>query len=152
MYQAFFWEQYAQTCPSLWSEYICPSTATIQPCVAASSSVCLVLKSVLIKYLPACQECEKRFLRNSSLKLHMRIHAGDKPFKCESCEKAFSDRSNLRRHMREMHSDTALHMRIHAGEKPFKCESCEKAFNDRSNRRKHMRKMHSDTAAVVAAL
>lgn len=66
-------------------------------CVAHSSSVTI--------------QCDKVFKQSSSLKTHMRSHAGIKPFVCSVCQKNFSASFALRRHER-----------IHTGEKAYKCK------------------------------
>lgn len=47
-----------------------------------------------------CNVCHKQFLRHDHIKLHLRIHTGEKPFICkvENCEKAFSDPRGLAYH------------------------------------------------------
>ncbi|KAL9111363.1 MAG: hypothetical protein Q9227_004240 [Pyrenula ochraceoflavens] len=46
----------------------------------------------------ACPKCQKCFTRAHNLRVHMRIHQGDKPFSCAECGKAFARDPDRRRH------------------------------------------------------
>eukprot|EP00035_Acanthoeca_spectabilis_P023458 m.449434 g.449434 ORF g.449434 m.449434 type:complete len:254 (+) comp19819_c0_seq1:134-895(+) len=78
-----------------------------------------------------CEECDKVFKQSSSLKTHMRSHAGIKPFVCSVCQKNFSASFALRRHER-----------IHTGEKAYKCDHCGKNFSRKDALKQHER-VHS---------
>ena len=66
-----------------------------------------------------CNICNKYFKYKSQLKLHERMHVGEKPFKCDYCEKKFSRSTYL-----------LLHKKRHTGDKPYKCEFCGKGKID----------------------
>ena len=68
------------------------------------------------KTLFECDVCFKK-LSSKYLKIHKRIHAGEKPYVCEFCDKRFAASSNL-----------TFHRRIHTSEKPYECQFCHKRF------------------------
>ncbi|XP_034665819.1 zinc finger and BTB domain-containing protein 17 [Drosophila subobscura] len=78
-----------------------------------------------------CPICELQLSCASSLKRHMIIHTGLKPYKCEECDVSFSQREVLKRHMD-----------IHTGTKRHKCSQCQSCFAQKSNLQQHIARVH----------
>eukprot|EP01083_Nonionella_stella_P105824 304641_1 len=77
------------------------------------------------------KDCDLRFGRVDSLRLHVRVHSDDRPHKCphQDCCKAFKQRAHL-----------TQHLRVHSGEKPFECEHCNTTFRQKSALNTHRRR------------
>ncbi|XP_029932989.1 zinc finger protein 235-like [Myripristis murdjan] len=86
-----------------------------------------------IKETKTCPTCGKIFEREALLKVHMRIHSGEKPYSCKDCGRGFYKSSALN-----------SHMRIHTGEKPYKCNMCLEKFTHRTTCIRHIMAVHTD--------
>lgn len=75
--------------------------------------------------------CNKKYSVEIRLKLHMKTHMTNKPFKCEICEKSFVMRGDLK-----------THQKFHSEERPFKCTLCDKAYKTNEHLKEHVNIQH----------
>ncbi|XP_045766019.1 zinc finger protein 1 isoform X1 [Maniola jurtina] len=74
-----------------------------------------------------CDQCDKTFVKQSSLARHKYEHSGQRPYKCAECDKAFKHKHHL-----------TEHKRLHTGEKPYQCCKCLKKFSHSGSYSQHM--------------
>lgn len=75
-----------------------------------------------------CQICGQSFKTASYVKIHMRIHTNERPFKCKHCDKRFRQSNDLKYHTTSFH-----------GIKKYPCQLCDKKFVLPTNLKTHMR-------------
>ncbi|KAG6455146.1 hypothetical protein O3G_MSEX009061 [Manduca sexta] len=72
-----------------------------------------------------CDICHKMFSSKSSIRRHMYIHLGLKPYTCPLCQKKFCHYLNMKKHMKKLHASLVEESHI--------CHICDKIFKTKED-------------------
>ncbi|XP_077363646.1 sal-like protein 3 [Festucalex cinctus] len=81
-----------------------------------------------------CVLCKRVLSCPSALKMHYRIHTGERPFKCKVCGRAFTTKGNLKTHVGVHRENPPVHVQ-------HSCPICQKRFTNAVVLQQHIR-MH----------
>ena len=82
-----------------------------------------------------CQECNRNFTTNGSLKSHQIVHDQNRiRYECNKCQKSFSHETELVMHIKSIHEG-----------KRFVCKICNKEFTQDGNMKRHIISVHEIT-------
>lgn len=81
-----------------------------------------------------CVLCHRVLSCQSALKMHYRIHTGERPFKCKVCGRAFTTKGNLKTHIGVHRENPPVHVQ-------HSCPICQKKFTNAVVLQQHIR-MH----------
>lgn len=88
-------------------------------------------------YTNLCHLCGKAYPYPSELRLHLRSHRNERPYRCDQCHKTFLKQGDL-----------TYHKRSHTGERPHKCPHCDARFPRPNTLMSHIRYQHRETTGV----
>lgn len=77
----------------------CKLNTSVQPCRETSKLIQCIAGNYSNKWKFQCEYCPRRFKNQTQLKMHTRLHTGEKPFGCASCDERFIRRDYLKRHL-----------------------------------------------------
>lgn len=114
-----------------------------------------------------CDQCSASFRKRSHLKMHFRIHSGERPFQCNICERSFVSSGVLKAHILthdavKTHKcdicpgafstlgSLKRHLLIHNNTRPFMCPYCHKTFKNRIACKKHIKNHKLELARAIA--
>lgn len=80
-----------------------------------------------------CKYCDKTFMKERNLKIHIQAIHSDNKFECELCFKVFSFKSAKERHLKV----------VHYNQKQHQCNVCEKSFGTRYDLKNHSNHYHN---------
>jgi KRAB domain-containing zinc finger protein len=86
-----------------------------------------------------CNICGHTFVNANLLKIHLRRHAGIKPYQCTSCSKAFITVTERNKHIAYKHSSDHLSNQT----QQYSCRHCGKPLRSRQALNTHTRIQHS---------
>ena len=90
-----------------------------------------------------CQQCDKAYTRNESLKIHMQyVHEGIK-YVCDQCDNQYGQESDLIQHIQSAHeSSLSIHIRSKHEDVKYACGQCDQQFTRQNNLNTHIRTIH----------
>ncbi|XP_058815053.1 zinc finger protein 37-like [Topomyia yanbarensis] len=106
-----------------------------------------------------CVSCGKRFAFANQLRVHEKLHTGEKPFKCDICSKRFRRMFSYKEHI-AIHRGAeayncdmcgkvftrprylAAHMLTHSEDRSFECTLCGNRYKTNGELNKHVRSKH----------